>query len=347
MLETLLENPVAWFAASGPEAEVVVSCQGRLYRNLADFPFPGRCSEDEKVAVEGRVLDVLKQAAFLEKGQYCRLNEMDASEVGLLDERGLVDEELRKATGARGVYVSDDQSLSIMANGANHLTVQVIASGLQPQEIWTRLSEVDNTLASVLDYAYDDKLGFLTSSLSHVGTGLRFAAKVHVPGLVLTNRIPALTAQLREAWHLFEGMSGKGTPALGDFYRVTNRSTLGQSEEELAFHLRHSTEQIVAEERAARESIGGEDYSVLEDRVGRALGIARRARLLESDEAVALLSSLRLGLATGLLQGYSLEQLNELMVTSQQAHLQMRHGEACDGLALSKDRADLFRARFS
>jgi protein arginine kinase len=85
----------------------------------------------------------------------------------------------------------------------------------------------------------------------------------------------------------------------------------------------------------------------IQDRVGRALGIARGARLLDFGEALTLLSSIRLGIATGNAEGCSIQGINELLLASQNGHLEMKAGHTCDDLTLSMERADLFRARFA
>ncbi|MEA3364434.1 MAG: hypothetical protein U9Q79_02230, partial [Candidatus Hydrogenedentes bacterium] len=101
-----------------------------------------------------------------------------------------------------------------------------------------------------------------------------------------------------------------------------------------------------------RQHLRSEGSRVLEDRVGRASGLARGAHLLEFSEGLSILSSLRLGLAMDQLKDLSYKdlsykQLNNALYASQPAHLAMRVGQECDELTLSMERADLFRRLFS
>lgn len=347
MLETLIDNPAQWFSATGPEADVVVSCHGALQRNLSEFPFPNAATHDDKRAIQERLANLFERRGLLGAGNYWPLESLDAMEVRLLRERNLIGEEMTEAEGPRGVFVSDDQSLSVVVNGANHVAIQVAESGLQPREVWLRLNEVDSALQAYLDFAFDQRLGYLTSNLDSLGTGLSLSALLHLPGLRLSNLIGAVIDDVGESWHQLSPVSGELANVRGDLYTVENRSTLGISEEELVYNLRHTVNGVVERERRARADIRHDGECVLKDRIGRALGIAREACLLEDDEAVDLLSSLRLGVSTGLLGGYTLEQLNELLITSQSAHLELREGHRQGDLALSMERADLFRARFS
>ncbi len=424
MVETLLDKAPLWLAGDGPEASVVVASECSLLRNLADFPFPARCSEEERRSIEERMMDVLERVDLLANGQYCPLSTSllagNSSEERLLAERFLAERLLMErrlvafyqiqAKGPRGrmrfeapagAYVAEDQSMSIMVNGADHMCMRVLASGLQLLEVWARLNLVDDTLAGALDFAFDDRYGYFTSDLGHVGTGLKASVILHLPGLAMVNKIDEVDQLARERHQILRGLKptiafqiegvarglsqlwpkagkkrskggsdarsspeakavsealysdwygvlyGAVAEAEGDLYLLSNTCTLGISEEETLFHLRHLAGDIIAREEEARQTIQQEDRLRLEDRVARALGLARKARLLEFSEALALLSSIRLGVATGLVEDYSIQHVNELLIASQGFHIRMKTGQDCDELTLGTKRADLFRTRFS
>src|SRR5690606_5752166 len=164
---------------------------------------------------------------------------------------------------------------------------------------------------------------------------------------LMQGKILSVEQHVRDQHHSLEGAFGDLKDARGDLYLLQNRRTLGRSEDEVVYHMKHAAADLVAQEKAARDSLMAENPRALEDRVGRALGVARGARLLEYGEALALLSSLRLGLALDLASGYSLQQINQLLVASQRAHIEIKQGRECDDYTLSIERADLFRARFA
>ncbi len=358
MLETLMQQDADWLSGEGPDSDVALYSQCELFRNLADYPYPGECTEDEQRAIEERVHGVLESLNFLSTGRYWSFNELDERERRFLVERRLVSAELLSGEGTHGVYIADDQSFSLSINDKNHLHLCGLASGLSLQDMWARVSLVDDTLAGALDYAFSDRLGFLTSSLGQVGTGLHASVILHLPGLHLAKRISAAVSSADEKRHTLEGVSApKATmpgefhrpngSTLGDLYSLKNRSTLGRSEEETFFHLKHLAAELIKMEREARVEIISSAPLQIEDRVGRALGLARGARLLAFHEASSVLSSLRLGVSSGLVDQYSLHQINELLVASQNAHIEMKSGHACDEFTLNAERADLFRSHFA
>ncbi len=347
MIETLLAKPAGWTEARGPEAERVVYARATLARNLADVPFPCRSTEDEKRSVEERVLAAIEGAGLLGQGRYCSIVELGDHEADFLAERGLVSAAIIDADGPRGVYIDDDQCFSIMVNETEHIRIVALGSGLQLNALWDRLNAVDDSLTGKLDFAYHERFGYLTSSLESVGTGLHAAAVLHLPGLAAMNEVLDVEKSVREMGHTLSGVFGKIANEPADLFCLANASTLGRSEEELVYHTRNLVTEILQREVAARETMLDKGLRGIEDRVGRALGVARGARLLDLEEAVGVLSSLRLGVDRKLVDAISLKTLNELLLAAQPGHIQMTLGRDCDALALSLERADLFRARFN
>jgi len=387
---TLNATPPLWVGADAPDAAPVVVSQCTLSRNLDDFPFPGRCDDDEKRQIEERIVQVLDSTGLLANGQYYALHELDAVSTRFLAERRLITYELMGVSGAHGVYVSDDQTLSIMVNGLDHLCMRVQMAGNQLSEAWQKLSAVDDQLAGALDFAFDEKLGYLAALLDNAGTGLRAALLLHLPALQGTSGLATAFAGLDRQHVLLHGvraggaeaalaMQGSGETALtapvgqgleaaidqalysdlngalsgpldrtvGDLSLLVNRGTLGASEEELVFHLRHTADDLLEAERRARETWIERDTVGIEDRAGRALGTARGARLLGFAESLAVLSSLRLGVVANTAPAIPLDTLNQLLLPAQGAHLEIECGAACDGLNLCIERAKLFRARLA
>ena len=377
-VDPLLDKNPIWLTDATPEAGIAVLCQCSLARNLSDFPFPARCSEDERGAVEARITDILDNLNLLSTGEYYSLPALHPNEIQFLAERRLITYDLMCTSAQCGVYVAEDQSLSIMVNGADHLCMRVMQSGLQLQEAWARLNLIDDTLGGMLDFAFDARLGYLTADLRNVGTGLKASVLLHLPGLTLTDRLSEQGERVSSEDLVLRGVkAGAGDaetvacPTLcqqgadqsiysdmdgalncpvgegaGDLCLLVNESTLGLSEEELVFHVHHAAEAIIAEEKAARHVLLRDSYQGLQDKIGRAQGVAAGARLMEFTEGVQVLSSLRLGVETGVVRDYTVAQMNALLFKSQGAHLGIACGQEGDPLTLNRERADLFRRVF-
>lgn len=347
MVDGLLTAPVEWLDGNGPQSNVVISTHCRVVRNIADYPFTRQCTDDVRGTIEERVLHALDSLNMSSDGAYHSFSEVDETQARFLLERRLISPQLIESRGARGVHVQDGQLTSMCINGPDHMVLLGHASGDQLQDIWARLSLMDDSLSGLMDFTFDDELGYLTASLAETGTGLKTSAFVHLPALTMLNAIASHRESVRahrlelSPWLESEVSSG------GELFELTNRASLGISETEIVYQVGQVLDELVAAENAGQKRIY-EDFRVqLEDRVERALALAQKARLLAFDEGIEVLSSLRLGVSTGLLDTMPLRLLNETLMASQQAHLELQSGHPCDETQSKLLRAELFRENFS
>lgn len=347
--ETLVEAAAAWTQGHGAEADIVLCCRGALLRNLADFPFPARCTDYERQAIVDRVLDAFRQHAVFEDAAYVSCEGADAVEVQRLTERGLANSTVLDGEGPRGVLVNEAQSVSVTINGRDHVCLQAIGPGLELKETWSRLDEMDTALCQHVDVAFHERYGYLTSALDTLGTGLSMLVMLHLPALSMAGGIMNAAVELEKGQHVLDGALGPVTEGRGDLYCLSNKRSLGQPEEEILFHLRHAALDLVQRERDIRRELMAETAVSVEDRVWRAVGVARNARLLDFNEAVGLLSSIRLGASLELLDpgAVDLQLLNTLFLAVSPAHIAARIHGATDSAEASVERARLFRAQLA
>ena len=86
-------------------------------------------------------------------------------------------------------------------------------------------------------------------------------------------------------------------------------------------HLGKIVRQVVAYEEQARRVLLRDAPNIIEDKVWRAYGLLRYARSLSFEEAMNLLSGVRLGVGLKLIPGLSVYSLNKLLIFTQPAHL--------------------------
>jgi len=166
--------------------------------------------------------------------------------------------------------------------------------------------------------------------------------------LRLTNELEKVGQAARDMKLAVRGVHGEGTEALGDFFQISNQITLGRSEAEIIDDFSSVViPKIVEYEHSAREALLKNRLAALDDKVWRAMGLLKSARLMSSSEAMQCLSHVRMGLHTQRLSSVDLQTLNELFLQIQPAHLQKLHGERLNGEQRSVERAAFIRARLS
>jgi protein arginine kinase len=240
----------------------------------------------------------------------------------MLLEEHLISPDFSAGGKGRAVVLSRDGRVSIMVNEEDHLRIQSLLPGLQLLETRRMVDEIDERLSLHLDFAFLENWGYLTACPTNVGTAMRASVMMHLPGLVMTKRMREVVDFLSERGTAVRGLFGEGTRALGNLYQISNQVTLGESEEEIITELSEVCREVVKEEEKARKTLLREDEMGFLDRVYRALGTLSYAKKVSFEEAIELLSTLRLGVETGLLPPFDGIDLNELMFRVRPAHLQ-------------------------
>ena len=344
-IDDLTRTTGEWLRGVGPLADVVISSRIRLARNLSRYPFLSTASVSDKTAIYRAIVDEIPSvSATDDDGFFVDVEQAEELDRQVLVERHLISKQHAAGEGPRGVSIASDETSSLMINEEDHLRIQGLRSGLQLDTIWDEVNEVDDTLAQRLDFAYDKRLGFLTACPTNVGTGIRVSVMLHLPALKLTREIEKVSRAAHDLRLAVRGLHGEGTEALGDLYQLSNQTTLGKSENEIiAAFGTIVIPRIVEYEREARATLAREKPYELDDRIWRAFGILNNARTIGSEETLALLSPIRMGIHVGRFNRTDINTVNELFLLTQPAHLQKISGRLLDGSARAVARAERIR----
>ncbi len=306
-----------WITEKGPQNEIVLSSRIRLARNLKDTPFPAYLRKEQSTEIINFVKSPFENSL---NSEYC-LYDMDKTDLldkQILLERHLISKELAKSKGGAALIRKDDK-ISIMVNEEDHVRIQAILPGLQIMEAWKLADEIDNLLEENLDYAYDEKLGYLTCCPTNVGTGMRASSMVHLPALNLTGNIAKILQTVTQIGLTIRGLYGEGTEILGNLFQISNQITLGPAEEEIIDNTNGVTNQIIDKEREARNILLNSNRIHLEDKIMRSWGVLKNAKIMSSQECMNLLSDIRLGIDLDIIKGLTVSTVNEIMIETQSA----------------------------
>lgn len=338
-----------WMKAPGPDSDIVISSRIRIARNLQSYPFPMLATNQQSREVLEQVSQLLHSEELHTISDFTMLELAELSELEkkVLVEKHLISPALASESRNGAVLLSGNESVSIMVNEEDHLRIQCLCPGFQIKEAWDLANQIDDVLEVHLDYAFDEKRGFLTSCPTNVGTGIRASVMIHLPALVLTQQINRILSAITQVGLAVRGLYGEGSEALGNLFQISNQITLGQSEEEIIDNLYSVVRQIIEHERAARQKLMYETKAKLLDRVSRSFGILSYAAIMDSKEAAQRLSDVRLGIDLDFIKNVSSQVLNELMVMTQPGFLQQTAGEKLTPEERDIRRAQLIRERLS
>lgn len=339
-----------WTEGDGPYADIVISSRVRLARNLKDIPFPSLLPELQEQKVLNVVKNILKLDEVKNKlgnFEFFSLQDISLTERRVLVEKHLISPQHAQSHGNKGVALREDEATSIMINEEDHLRIQCLLPAMQLNEAWRMANAVDDALEQKLDFAFDKDKGYLTSCPTNVGTGMRASVMVHLPGLVLTKQANPLLSTMSQFGLTVRGMYGEGTEAFGNLFQISNQVTLGLGEKDIISHLSSVTLQVIEQERNARNILKKEAFEQLEDRVWRAYGILSNARVMSSQEAMKLLSELRLGIDMKIIKDIDPRNFITLMILTQPAFLQKMNEKELSPFMRDIKRAEIIRGKIA
>lgn len=324
-----------WYQNEAVNSDIAVSSRIRIARNLKGIPFPSKMSLEQNKELNKKVKSAItnSNSSLAKSLKYIEMRDIPENQRFAMVERHIISPEFA-AKGLDGaIILSSDESISIMVGEEDHIRIQVILGGLNIDAAYNIADEIDTLLYNSLDFAFDSKLGFLTECPTNLGTGLRASVMLHLPALETSGEMESLSQSISKIGFTVRGMYGEGTKSLASLYQISNQITLGLSEKNALDNLKIITAQLIEKEKEIRN---GYNKLKIEDLCFRALGLLQNSRILSSEEAMNLLSSVKLGKSMGILD---IEQSPiKLLIESQPFMLMQKFG------IMEADERDICRA---
>jgi len=334
-----------WLRGEGPHHQIVISSRVRLARNLRNRAFPGWAKKAERTSILELIRPRVEELTEMQDSFSESLQELSALERQVLVERHLISREHAAKGVGSAVVMNRRQTLSIMINEEDHLRMQSIRSGLQLKQAFKLVDKIDSALEGKLEFAYDQRLGYLTACPTNVGTGMRASAMLHLPGLVLSELINQVIQAVGKIGLAVRGLYGEGTEAMGNLFQISNQTTLGEKEDEIINRLSKVIETIIEKEHDARQVLLQKRSNTLWDQIGRAYGVLTYAHAMASKEALNLLSIIKLGVDLGAFPEDRRLPIDELFIDTQPAHLQKSSQQKLNAEERDHLRAQIIRER--
>ena len=334
-----------WYEQEACDSDVVISSRVRLARNLNNYPFSLKLKEEQAVILVNEVKNLVPFLKEKDNRKYyaCNISTLTDIDKSAMVERHIVSPLLAEKKQTTGLILSEDETISIMINEEDHLRIQSIVGGMQLEQAYKDADSIDDIACENLNYAFDEKLGYLTSCPTNLGTGMRASCMVFLPALSAAKLIQKLLEEVGKYGVTIRGIYGEGTKSLGSIYQISNQKTLGNSELEIIENLKRVVLQVVKQERKRREYMLSVNSDELEDQIYRAYGILKYARQISPSDSMTLLSQLKFGLDCGLVKFDQEFNIHKLMMGVQPGSLQWIIGKTVGSSSRDQSRAEYIR----
>lgn len=347
MINLLINESRAELTQSVKKADPVVLCTRiRLARNLVDQPFPGRAKVSQRRAVLKSCASKISSMPKMKSGTFLDVANLSDLEKQVLVERHLISRELCEGEEGTGVYINKAQNCSVMINEEDHLRIQFLKTGFNLKPVWKLTDAFDSELEKSLDIAFSPEIGYLTACPTNLGTGLRASVMMHLPGLLISNEMERVIRAVNQLGITVRGLFGEGSDPTGHIFQISNQQTLGESETKILDRLSSVLKTIIGHEMNARYKYLEENSQQVCNRIGRAYGILKNAHIISSDEALNLLSVIRVAVDFGILPEETRAEIDRLMIECQPGHIQYAVKESIDPEIRDIARANKLREEF-
>ena len=240
-----------------------------------------------------------------------------------------------------GIICSEDEKVSLVLNGDDHIRLQVLEPGMNLQGCYEEADRLDDYVNEKIAYAYNKKYGYLTSYPTNVGTAMKASVVVHLPSLSANKQFQELIGDMGRFGCMVRGIYGRGSENIGDLYEVYNQKTLGMTEQEILDLVANVAGQLSVQETQVRRVSLEKHRLMREDEAYKSYGVLKYARKLSMKEAMSYLSHLRAGIADGLLRPAEFVSIYQIMVGIQPANLQKLSRKP-----LGKEELEVARSRY-
>lgn len=292
-----------------------------LRRNLARYPFPHKQSK----AHAAHVLESVQEAFFkipqIKNPLFLDCSQLSATQKEFLFEHFFVPDGVCKDRPHQGLITDSSGTFLAGINLCDHLIIHMVDYNGAWHKTWNSLRALESAIGDHVDYAFSTQFGYLTTQVSHCGTGLNISAYLHLPATLYTETAETAFSSDEEFTISHIGATEEVNTFQGDVVVVQNKYNLGVSEDHLLRHLYSVANRLMNSEKGIRLSMKTQASADIKNLVSRSFGVLLHSYHIPTEEAFGALSFLKLGVDLGWIEGLSDAQINNLFFGCRRGHL--------------------------
>lgn len=281
-----------WYMTEGKDSDVVLNSRVALHRNLENYPFSDKMTDEQAAAL----IETLKSVYTAEDGWTATdLASLSAEQRKATAEQHVITRALAEKKGSAAIFQNADQSVTVAAGGEDHVVITAVTPGNDLDGAMKAAFAAEEKLDAACAIAFTEQFGYITHDPAEMGTGMKASVTVHLPVSTETGWIARVAFRLTKEGIGLRSMDGNSLST--GVYLVANRETMGASEEEIAKTVEAAVERLVEKERELRNGIGEGRRAKLAESVRRSYGMIMYSGNLAASELVSLYSDMRLAAA--------------------------------------------------
>jgi protein arginine kinase len=349
----LLENKAEKKQNRGIDSRnrIILNTKNMLLRNLASGKFVDTSSSSERNFILNTVKKSVSDIKEFEDYQYFKMGNLSGIQKDLIFKEYMIDEGVAEKVQGRGLFIKSgfDSGIrtAIIINCEDHINIQGTCPGLNIRGVYKEVIGIEKCLEKKLSFAFDSKLGYLTASPFNLGTALIITVVAHLPALAISPKIGDFVKKINNIGCQISGYFPGQSEIIGNLFKISNRITLGKGEKDIIKEMQAICLGIIEDEKDARMQLKKADFIGIEDNIYRSFGLLKYAKILSYEEALELLSIIRLGLDMNIIDGVYDFDFFEMIhkITNSHIMLDMEISEGASDDRLDSLRAEIIRKR--
>ena len=326
-----------WIYSKAQSDDLILCSKLSLARNLEGVLFTDKLEAENAKKNVDKLANVIFNKLDDEELKIIKFWDNHIDYIKSYEAKLLVTKELVKRKDRAALIINKEETISIMINEVDHLNIQCTTEGMNLKEVYEVANKIDDLIEEYITYSFHEDFGYLTATPSKVGTGMKASVILHLPALSMSEEITNISKGLSQL-----GMAINQVYADGNIYEVSNRISLGITEDEIINNLEGVVENIIQEEIKFRDIVINKCKYEVEDKIFRAYGILKNAKLMSYKELVELLSYVRLGVEMYVLD-LNKDVLNKLLVYTSDEAIQNKLGKSLTNKEKKAERAVLIK----
>jgi len=329
--------------------KIILRTRVSLARNFTDKKFVSTSSNEEKKSLLEEVKKHVENAKDFKDFKFYRIKDLKKLQRDLLFRDYMIDTEISGKMQGRRLFARDGLQrgtvTAIVVNGEDHINIQSASPGLSIYKTYDEVARIERYFEKEFNFAFDKDLGYLTASPFNLGTALRVTVIAHLPVISLSSGISDLLKRAGKVGCQVKGYLIDSLEAAGNLFEIFNQYTLGKGEKEILDELNLICLNIVEEEQSARDQLKKKDLLGIKDNVCRSFGLLKYAKILSYEEAVELLSIMKIGIDLGIIDNVNDFDFFRLMdkISNSRIIVDMEIGGKVNNDHIDSIRADIIR----
>jgi arginine kinase len=240
-----------------PDNQYILSTRIRVGRNVAEMPLGPAVTNTQRNQIENQIVSVLESLSGELSGHYYPITGMSSADrMRLVEDHFLFKQGDRFLDAAglnrdwpqgRGIYHNNDKTFLVWINEEDHMRIISMEQGGSIQSVFNRLFNAVSLLEDNIPFLYDERLGYLTSCPTNLGTAMRASVHIFLP---LLGKNMKRLHEIADHYHLqIRGIHGEHSESEGGVFDISNRRRLGVSEIDCVKDLHSGVLALIEEEK--------------------------------------------------------------------------------------------------